>query len=171
MPREAISPEFWNWSFSSTNMGVLTAGVAVIKGTKHDATRLQGSRLRNVRWAQEWTGKTTAEGPVQFGLAWNLSAVEVAECMNADPQSDMEEEMEKIRRNLVILGQIPAISTASIQSRGSGESYRTSKLPSWDLIEGTVLNLWWMVPQGGTDLTTGMNTKFEMGIKEGWLSD
>ncbi len=175
MVREPISKEFWNWEHvAGQAFGAVTAGNSASISLKQDNARLQGTRMSKIRWYLEWLGKTNAQGPIWFGLSWNMLDAVLAEAMNADPQSDQDVvEMEEIRRNLIVLGMVPQ---RSAESGEPGDylmpaSFRTARLPSWDLIEGAQLRFWWMVPLGGVNLSTGATFSLSTAIKEGWLSD
>ncbi len=177
MTREAISKEFWLWQHTSGSLGARTAGANVSEhALLEDGSREQGARLRQIRWNLEWEGKTNTEGPIWFGLSWNTVAALVTESINSDPQSDNDEEaMEEIRRKVVILGMIPARSTQSGETTNfrytAPLTFRTKKLPSWDLDEGSHLRLWFGVPTGGVNVATGTLFTFDCAIKQGWLSD
>ncbi len=153
-------------------IGALAADAALTGAIKIDASREQGCRVSQARWHSEWLGKTAGQGPIMWGLAWDLDATQVAECMRADPQLDIEDDMEEILRNLVVLGIIPRASTVSpLAVTDHAPSYRTKKLPSWDIPEGSKLVTWHYIPVTGTTLTSGTVHHLTLGIKQGWLSD
>ncbi len=176
MARLAKSEEFWLWDHVLTSMGAISAGVSILGATKVDAAREQGWRGSKIRYDVVWGGKTINEGPIVYGLAWALSAAEVSECQDADPQGDVEVQMEVVRRNLLPLGIIPKRSTQSGELAGTfrypvGSSFRTKKLPSWDIREQSALTWFFHVPVTGVALTTGTIIEHTFGLKGGWLND
>ncbi len=175
MVRKAISRMFWVWDFRTQALGALVAGGdAIIVATKVDAARLQGCRPDKTRWRMEWGQKTADQGPIIFGYAWGtLSATEIAAAYNADPQSGEESDMVDVLQNILPLGYISQDSTASGRATEeiNARTFRITKLPSWDVIEGKALQLWYLVPEGGTTLTSGTIANLTFAIRQGWLGD
>ncbi len=171
MARKAMSEEFWTWQFISTTLGAIAAGAAETIAIDQDATRFQGSRMSRIRWNFEWGNKGSDDGPLIIGLAWNLNAAAIAEAMNADPQADDGEVMEHVRRKVFPLAIIGQISTASGRATDeiTARTFRSAKLPSWDLLEGTALVLFVFNVTGGSALAANMILNSTIGIKQGWL--
>ncbi len=175
MVRKPISQEFWTWQHVNFDTGVLTAGgTAILKNIVVDVSRGQGFRMSALRYWVEYGGKTAEQGPILWGLAWGLTAAEVGETMNSDPQFDVEVDMELVRRNLIVIGLIPNDATKSGELAGttrylSAQTLRKIKVPSWDVVEGTAILLWQCVLAGGDDVATGCSLELTLGIKGGWL--
>ncbi len=170
MARKAISEEFWTWEKVGIALGAISAGAAGQQATVIDGSRLQGCRASMFRYHSEWLGKTAAQGPIQWGLSWGITATEVAECMTADPQFDIEEDMVEVRRNLINIGIIPRSSTVSPASVPDiSYGYRKIRLPSWDVLEGSSIQIWHFVPANGVTLTSGTIHHLTWGFKQGWL--
>ncbi len=176
MAREPISNEFWEWEHILTTIGALTAGTAIVDDLKQASTREQGWRGSKMRHNLVWGGKTINEGPLLWGLCWNLTAAEVSAALDGAPTIDIEEDMVNILRNIQVVGIIPKRSTQSGELAGTiryndGQSFKTAKIISWDLPEGTTLRIWYAVPLNGVALTTGMIAEATLGMRGGWLSD
>lgn len=172
MARKPISEEFWTWQLNSQALGAIAAGSALVGNILQDASREHGCRLSKLRWMSEWTGKTAGEGPIWWGFSWGLTQAEVIDCMTADPQFDIEADMVPARRNLVVIGYIPRASTVSpLSITDTVPSFRTKRLPSWDVPQGTAVNHFQFVPSNGVSLTSGTVHHMTLGIKQGWLND
>ncbi len=63
------------------------AGLSALTGSLNmDAARTSGVILKKFKGAFQLNGLTNGEGPILFGLSKDLSAAEVTEALNADPQ-------------------------------------------------------------------------------------
>lgn len=113
MVREPISKEFWTWQYKDSSLGSIAIAAAVDVTLMQDSSRLQGCRVSQVRWNLEWANKTSGHGPIYYGMSWDLGSTQVAACMEGDPQSDSEVNMELVRRNVIVLGFISKASTGS----------------------------------------------------------
>ncbi len=177
MARKAVSKPFWVWERLTITVGTTAAGKAVLNPARIDLNREQGFRVDKVRHAIEWRSKTIDDGPGIVGLSWNMTAIEVEETMNADPQHSAAMEMENAERNIYPVAYIPRRTTQSGQITAVGigfelaQSFRTFRPPSWDIPEGTQIAWWYWVPQTGVTHTTGMLIEIMAGYRGGWLSD
>ncbi len=172
MAREPVSKMEWLWELTSLALSTLAADTAIKVVMNADGSRLQGQRFEKIRYDLTWNGKTANEGGLRCGLSWDLTVAQIKASMEADPQyAGDPDEPSGASDRMIVLGAIPFLSTASspaIPEKGLS-SYRTMKLPSWDLIEGTAMSFW--VYNFGITLTTGTVVTFDHALKTGFLSD
>ncbi len=176
MARKPISKEFWIWQLNSLNVGALAAGSSVTTSTMLDGSRLQGARVKKIRYSMEWRGKTIDDGPAIWGLSWGLTQAQIAATMDTDPQSSNEVDMEQAERNIYPIGVIPRKSTQTGEDADAGfymasKPLRTANVPSYDLVEGITLSLFVHNPVGAVAFTTGTVVSWLIGYLMGWLSD
>ncbi len=69
-------------------VGTLGAIAAVTASLNIDAARVSGVLIKKWMAAMSHSGLQTGDGPIIVGYSQDLSATEVAECLNADPQGD-----------------------------------------------------------------------------------
>ncbi len=75
----------------SQALGTLAQNVALSVGTRIDAARLMGTRIKRFEYAVSFRGKTAAEGPIIWGFArGGVSQTEIVDFINADPQSSLD---------------------------------------------------------------------------------
>lgn len=175
MARDRISKEFWQFEHEKFVTGALAAGGAIIKTTIIDELRGQGWRGSKIKYIVEWGGKTTAQGPIWWGLSWNLTAAQVGAGLSPDPQNDVENDMVDVLQNMIVIGQIPKDSTKSGELAGTtrylrDQPFSRMNIPSWDVVNGTALSFWQGVPLVGVNVDTGMELEISIGYKGGWLS-
>ena len=135
---------------------------------KVDASRENGSRIKKIRYAVTYRGKTSGEGPLMFGICdSNLTVAELDECLDSDPQGPQAvPEQEESMRKVVILGVIPQNAT---QSPADIQPMRSAKW-FWDVDEGSGLQFW-VRNNDGSALTTGASVDITALILGEWLSD
>ncbi len=71
-------------------LSTLAAATAITAVTKVDAGRSLGFRVAKLNIAATVEGKTAGEGGIMWGLAANMTAVEIAEALVADPQASSD---------------------------------------------------------------------------------
>ncbi len=106
--------------------------------------------MKKLKAAFLLTGVTGDEGPIMFGFATELTAVEIAEALLADPQfMDDVPASERGNRKIMLVGMF-GVSTQIEMN----QMLRTIRYP-WKLVpEGQTLK-WWVANFSGATLTTG----------------
>ncbi len=151
----------------SVTVGALATITVAGSATNIDAARLQGVRIKKIRGNVSWFGKTTLEGPVMYGLASiDLSNSEIAEALNADPQSENDQPAsDRGNRKVVPMGIIPRAT--EVDGRNM-RSFMNITWP-WKVIPvGSGLKIWVFNLDTST-LTTGMEVKFNLAIVQEWI--
>ncbi len=152
-------------------IGALATLDVVTGVSKLDTARLNGFRVSKMKCFPKLTGKTTAEGPLIFGIAANMSAGQIEVALEADPQSSVEDNQIGDGQAIWPLGMIPKDAT------GDGVDGATIFNPegyevklNWSVIEGKALLYWVYNPSGGTMTTGGVIHVFSQffGV---WLRD
>ncbi len=149
-------------------LSTLASGAAIIVNTKIDSSRSQGATLDKL-WMPDpsWEGKTAGEGPLLWGIAWELTAILIAEAINSDPQDEDDSvEVEESTRKVVILGAIPAGGVADINP----SSYKRRKIPWKEVPEGATLKFF-VFNADAAALTTGTIVKFNGFAVTRWRDD
>ncbi len=154
-------------------MGALAAGACQIVAGDIDSTRKQGFRIVKSRIIVTMTGKTTAEGPVTFGVALNLSgSTAITTALNNDPQdknADTERGKGTYLKVLGTFGLVPTVLPSS--DSGVGMVYEISYGKNgWSIPEAQGL-LYWARNQDSSALTTGMLIQFTAEHFGVWLND
>jgi len=97
-PHRQFVHHFDNANF---NLGALFGRTAITQDTEIDNPRQHGVVIKKLKAAISLRNKTTGEGPIYVGLALGLNATEIAEAINADPQSiEDSAEMEQTNRKV-----------------------------------------------------------------------
>ncbi len=152
-------------------VGALAANDAISADTKIDATRLQGFRIAKLRMAASMTLKTTAEGPLIWGIACNMVAAQVESAIEIDPQSIAGTTQKAPGAWLKILGQIPFDFTNGPILGSNGVSAEMVEIMvNWSVIEGQPFVVW-VYNQGSGGMTTGAQLLYTMEIFGVWLRD
>ncbi len=147
-------------------MGTLANVTAIIGNTNMDSTRNQGVRIKQFKAAFHLTGNTAGEGPIVFGLCTELTAVEVAECMNADPQGiEDTDASDKANRKVFPIG----IFNSSANDNDHHELEEV-KYPWKELPEGATLK-WFVFNVSGAALTTGAIGTMTAAVVQEWMRD
>ena len=146
----------------------LAAGASIIVNTKIDSSREQGLTLKKMMMPMpSWAGKTAGEGPLIYGIAWDLTATLIAEAINADPQDeDDTTEIEESARKLIVLGTIPAGGVADVNP----SRYERVGIPWKEVPEGTTLKFF-VHNADSSVLTTGTVVKFNAVVIGHWRDD
>ncbi len=126
----------------SFSVGALTAPAVSLLVTKIDAAREQGCVIKKMKAAYSWSGKTAAEGPVLFGYSVGLSAAEILEALQADPQHiEDTPATEEANRKVFPVLYIAKNADEKTQSN-SMVKLATVPIPWRDIPEGVEFNGW-----------------------------
>lgn len=157
---------------NAITLGTLGAGLAILGTGVIDNTRLNGFRLTKSRIGVTLSGKTTAEGPIAYGVSCNVSAVELAAILQADPQSRTKDDDRGDGAFVYTMGVIGELTTAFPGATPDGPPVMVS-IPygknGWSVIEGDTWALWAF--NMGAQLTTGTVIKFFAEHYGVWLRD
>ncbi len=153
-------------------LGALAASTTITVNSSIDASRLQGFRVVKSELKVTMTGKTTAEGPITFGVAANFeSAAEINAALEADPQGRASDDSRGKGTFLMILdsiGLVPTVFPAS--DEGVGKSYTISYGKNgWSIPEGRNLQFW--ARNQGANLSSGTLLIFVATHFGVWLND
>ncbi len=145
------------------NLSTLAAGAAIKGNLKIDASREQGIRMQKMKAAMSWNGLTDAEGPLMVGLCnSDLSPTEIAECIAADPQKELDTPAtEQVMREVFPIWFIGLFTTTKeppVHEVDAG-MLREIRYPWKEVIEGNGLS-WFVMNLGGGALTTGVGVHF-----------
>ncbi len=143
---------------SNITFGALVAATVAFGNSKMDAARAQGFRLIMSRITAKLTGKTTAEGPLMFGICCNVPTVaELKAYLENDPQGISSDDAKGKNWFVKILGQIPlaAVSDSDVGFRLLEADIVEVKYGKngWSIPEGSFFN--YFVYNMGSTLTTG----------------
>ncbi len=155
-------------------VGALAAGAAVIANSRIDAARENGFRIVKSQLFLTLTGKTTAEGPIAFGVAMNVpNAAAITAILDADP-SDSKADISRGEGVFVkILGVLGLLETSfpPISRDGPGWMMEISYGKNgWSIPEGRGL-VYWARNNDGSALTTGTILTFSAEHFGVWLRD
>lgn len=162
--------------FSTGNaLSTLGAATAILFATRLDAAMLQGIKLRKIKGYLAWSAKTTAEGPLIWGICVGVDAAEVAEALSADPQRGADPgASEQSKRKVFPIGIINRASVSNDQGSAmapvDGQKMVDWGVPSWSMLEEEALNLF-VFNRGSGALTTGTLIEFGMTVVARWLDD
>ncbi len=138
-------------------LGTLGGNDLIAQPSKIDQSRTRGFRVTKSRIFAEMIGKTTAEGPLMFGIAANASAAEIEAIIEADPQNPHDDDSRGkgvFIKLLRLIGQdelqIP-LASAPGQLMEFELSYGKN---GWSIPQGEALSYWAYNMQAGA-LTTG----------------
>ncbi len=150
-------------------VGGLAQNVAIGSVGNLDGTREQGFRIKKMKYAVSFEGKTAGEGPVTFGVAHTLNAAEVAEALIADPQHNEDiPATERGNRKVYPLEFFPSNGVDRTQSHGP-MVFRNIRFPWKEVSEGQ--NIFWWVFAQGSALSTGMVVEVAAVYFGEWLRD
>ncbi len=153
-------------------LGTLAAAAAITANSKIDGSRLNGFRvLKSELWIGA-SGKTTGEGPVVIGLAFDADAANVALAMAADPQADGRQTGDKVANTEAKFPVFPIAMIGKAETKIGIESVtmKHTLKPQWSAPEGSGLQYFAFNADTGA-LTTG--TVVEIFAKHFgvWLND
>ncbi len=149
-------------------LSTLASGASIIVNTKIDSSREQGVTMKKLLMpSPSWAGKTAGEGPLIYGLSWDLTAVLIAQAINADPQDEDDTvEIEESGRKIIVLGTIPAGGVADVNP----SLYKRVSIPWKEVPEGTTLKFF-VHNADSSALTTGTVVKFNGVLIANWRDD
>ncbi len=160
----------------SLGLGTLAAVDAIAQAGKIDASRLNGFRIAMLRIVATVTGKTTAEGPLIWGIACNMDAAEIEAALEADPQSSADDDERGVGQWLKILGMIPLETTFGALTGGPGGPSAGSAVATpmdvkvnWSVLEGKEFVIW--AYNQGAALTSGTIITCAIEYFGVWLRD
>lgn len=133
------------------DVGALASKDAISVDSKIDSSRLNGFRVMKTEYWISYEGKTTAQGPIMVGYSPTLTAQQVENGIEADPQvSSAVDETAKSKAPIFPLEMIGAEGTAKVE-----DSFKGSFNPRWSTPEG-VSAIWWAYNMDAAVLTTGL---------------
>ncbi len=153
-------------------LGALAANDATLINGRIDGAREQGFRLVTTDLQIQLTGKTTAEGPIVYGVCCNMNAAEVEAAIEADPQISTADDARGKGTYIKILGMLGLLQTAFPQSGDNTErrhhiSYGKN---GWSIPEGQAWSVW-AYNQGSGALTSGTTMLMAAEHFGVWLRD
>ncbi len=152
-------------------LGTLGAKSSITDGLPIDGSRLQGIRIKKLMYNAEFIDKSAANGPISWGLAVGLSAAEVAEAIEADPQGEMDvPATDQGNRRVFPIGTIGVDAVNSDVTPDSIKEYREIKFPWKKIPEGVGLFMF-AHNHGLGALTTGTLITAEFVFVYEWLDD
>ncbi len=160
-------------SDTSLTLGTLGAATAIVTNSRIDGNRRQGYRAVKSRIHVTVSGKTTAEGPIAFGVMANIdNASDLAEILVSDPQGKTAKTERAKGVFIKILGVIGLVPTTIPSSDlGVGMLYEfTYGKNGWSIPEGRALS-YFAFNLDGSPLTTGTILQFTAEHFGVWLND
>ncbi len=155
-------------------LSTLGAGTVIRKESLIDGSRLNGFRLVKSRIFITMTGKTTAEGPILFGLDIGFPAgTDVKAVLETDPQSSMADQnrgKNTFLKILGVVGLVPTVFPASDEGITPAVYEMTYGKNGWSIPEGQALNYWFQNLMGSA-LTTGTTMQITAEHFGVWLRD
>ncbi len=153
---------------SEVALSTLANLTAISVATLIDTSRLQGMRLKQLKAAVSYKGKTVGEGPLMYGLcSQDLTNAEIAEALIADPQQIQDEPAnEQGNRKVFPLGVIEA----GLAADEANQPLRDVRYP-WKMIEESQGIKFWVFNIDGNALTTGTEVTFTAAVVGEWLND
>ncbi len=154
-------------------LSTLAGGGEILVDSGIDASREQGFRLIQSMIHVDYTGKTTAEGPIIYGLCCNLAdAGALGAILESDPQGRTTQDIARAKGVYVkILGKISLASTAT---GSTGQVVQPIQVNygknGWSIPEGSKL-AYWARNNDGSALTTGTIITFDAEHFGVWLRD
>ncbi len=156
-------------------LGTLASLTAMLGGTKVDAARKQGCDIKKIRYAVSMFGKTAGanEGPIVYGLAYDVTIAEIAAFYASDPQGQ-DDELELVRSMLPIIeygryGQVT--QSDDITPEAPMTKLQPGYWGGWPIREGSTLNTYVFNANPNDALTTGALLQFTTEIFGEWRQD
>ncbi len=149
-------------------MSTLANLTALIGNTNIDSSRESGVLLKQLKAAYAMVGLTAGEGPIIYGWCLNLTATEVAEAMNADPQfiEDVND-VDLANRKVFPVG----IFGMGVNTPLNADlKYQEVHFPWKEIPEGSTLK-WFVFNASGSTLTTGATALMVGSVVQVWLRD
>ncbi len=154
---------------ASTQMTVsISASDVQLQATIIDGSREQGIRISKLKTCLSYEALETLIGPVVVGLSVGLSAAEVEEALEADPQGMQDTPaMEQTDRKVFPIYMIPA--RTEVNNRNIQKFETIEDWPFREIDEGNSLDMW-AFNIDGSALTAGIIT-LGMVLTGEWLRD
>lgn len=153
---------------SEVTLGALATATAVTAATIIDPSREQGSKIKELRLAMSFKGKTAGEGPIVVGLCeLSLSVGQIKEALEADPQLLRDvPSAEQGNRRVFPIWQVPSLRTSDSEI----VRMKDVRWPWKNMEEGMGIKVFAFNNSGST-LTTGTTViVFGAAVTE-WLHD
>lgn len=153
-------------------LATLANDVAIVGGTKIDASRDQGVRIKKLMVSKAIAvAPDTTEIPLIWGYAIALNAAEIAECLNADPQGiEDTDASDKANRKVYVCGNVRnAVPSNGSGAEDPGDKWEEVPVP-WDIPEGSTFN-WWVMNRTNSALSGGMIVHINAVAVTEWLRD
>ncbi len=149
-------------------LSTLATLTAITGATAIDAGRLQGVRLKKMKLACSYKGKTAGEGPLVVGLCdTTLSVAEIAEAILADPQGVAEvPATEQGNRRVFPIWNIGP----GLVADDAIQMYREVHFPWKDWPEDKGIKVF-VFNNDGSNLTTGTTVTVFGPVVQEWLRD
>ncbi len=164
--------QFVQYMSNAIALTTLANNTAIIGNLPIDATREQGVRMRKFLYHVSSKGDVTQQYPIIYGLAIELTAVEIAAALLADPQGiDDQPEMEKTTRKCWVLGTLRnAPSSNGSGAEEMGYTYKKAYFPFKEIPEGSTLK-WFVMNLSGAALTGAKIATITATAVQEWLRD
>ncbi len=147
--------------------GTLAGNDTITASMQIDASRNQGVRIKQLKAAFQYNGKTDDEGPIMYGLSLDLSAAEVEEALEADPQGTGDTPaIEQANRKVFPIGVFDQKNLV----RSGPIMLEEVHLPWKEIEEGTGIQLW-IHNYDASALTTGGGLTMMWTAVQEWLRD
>ncbi len=160
-------------SDTSLTLSTLGAAAAIVTNSRIDGTRRQGFRIVKSKLIVTVSGKTTAEGPIAYGVMANIdNAADLAAILTADPQGKTAK-TERVKGQFVkllgVIGLVPTTIPSSDEGTGKMHEFTYGK-NGWSIPEGRALS-YWAFNKDGSALTAGTILNFTAEHFGVWLND
>jgi len=171
------SHQFLQFLAGTLPVGALAGNTAIVTTTVVDGARRQGVRIRKVKFSWYASGKTSAEGPIHWGLCINASLAEIKDFYNADPQGRLDDDkyMPSAKGAKVFhIATMPELTTSvgKVAESQDGLEFRSLRgwPSSWSVPEGVSL-VTYAFNAGAGALTTGTVIQPFFWLNGEWLDD
>lgn len=149
--------------------------VAVEPSAQIELTNEQGFRVQKLRWAGYYSGKTTSQGGIAWGIACNFedatAAAQIETILEAQPGSAQAADGRQTDSWWIkTMGVIPFIGTDGMLDGGTDGMIMLDCDVNWSVPEGSSMFLW-AHNMSGSGLTTGTVIDLYAEIYGVWLRD
>ncbi len=137
---------------------------------KIDGSREQGFRLLKTQYWLEFVGLVDGEGPVLWGWSVGLTAAQIEEAIEADPQSVFDEANRDTNRPVFPIGMYNTDPVATNTTTLNAQMFVGEFKPRWSIREGNFLSTWAYNVDAGA-LTSGAELRGICKHFGVWLND
>ncbi len=156
-----------NYIDETITLSTLASKDVISVSTNIDGSREQGFRALRGDLFITLKGSTPEEGPILVGLSTGLTAAEIEEALESDPQDSQDHDaVAKSMRPVWPLATFFEIATSHVQATQSPIVWK----PRWSFVEGQGLEAW-AYNLGTGALTTGATVSVFGKIFGVWLND